>query len=89
MMTKACGMIETLGLANSILVADVMLKTANVCLVGQKEVSQAYYTIVIEGEVSAVQLAIEKGVKVAQDASVLLAFDVIPGPVEDTKKLLT
>lgn len=82
-------MIETYGLAHSIWVADVMLKTANVHLVGQKEVSQAYYTIVVEGDISAVQMAIEKGVKVAQDAGVLLAFDVIPRPVEDTKWLLT
>ncbi len=88
-MSKALGMIETFGFAGSISVADKMLKTADVRLVSQKEVSQAYYTIIIEGDVSAVQMAIEEGVAFAQRIGVLIAFDVIPRPVEDTKKLST
>ncbi|PWA13021.1 carboxysome shell protein [Pueribacillus theae] len=86
-MAKAVGMIETLGPAASIAVADAMLKSADVMLVKQEEVSQALYTILVEGELSAVQAAVETGKRIAEKLGALIAFQVIANPDEGTRKL--
>jgi ethanolamine utilization protein EutM len=88
-MSEAIGMVETLGIATSILVADAMLKTADVSLVIQEDVGQAYFTILIEGDVSAVHLAVDRGVEIASEANVLIAFDVIPRPLIEIEKLIS
>lgn len=84
---KALGMIETLGPAASIAVADAMLKSADVMLVKQEEVSQALYTILVEGELSAVQAAVETGKRIAEKLGALIAFQVIANPDTETRKL--
>ncbi|PLR80568.1 ethanolamine utilization protein [Bacillus canaveralius] len=87
-MTKALGMVETRGLAASIEVADAMLKNANVSLVKQSMVDAALVTILVEGDVSAVQSAVESGKKVAERTKALVAFHVIPHPDIDTSQLI-
>ncbi|WP_257958539.1 BMC domain-containing protein [Bacillus sp. V3-13] len=87
-MTKALGMVETRGLAASIEVADAMLKNANVSLVKQSMVDAALVTILVEGDVSAVQSAVESGRKVAERTGALIAFNVIPHPDTDTDQLI-
>ncbi|MGG1658020.1 BMC domain-containing protein [Brevibacillus sp. NRS-1366] len=86
-MTKALGMIETRGLATSFAVADAMVKAANVRLVNQETVDMALVTVVIEGDSSAVQIAVETGAQVAEQKGALIAFAVIPRPDIDTKRL--
>lgn len=88
-MTKALGMIETRGLATSIEAADVMLKDANVRLVNQSMVDAALVTIVIEGDVSSVQAAVDAGVKVAKRTGALIAYNVIPHPDQEIVPLFT
>ena len=85
--TYALGMVETLGLATSIEVADTMLKTAHVSIVNQEEVSMALYTIFVEGDISAVQMAVEAGITVARRTGALIAYDIIPNPEKSSKKL--
>jgi len=87
-MTAAIGMIETYGIAYSIVVADAMLKTADIRIARQDEVGQAYFTIFIEGDVSAVQLAIECGVNIAKEAGVLIAYQIISRPMKEAMKVL-
>lgn len=87
-MTQAIGMIETFGLAHSLIVADAMLKTADIQIVAREDVSEVYYTIVIEGEVSAVQIAIDRGVELALKGGALIAFEVIARPMEEAKRIL-
>jgi ethanolamine utilization protein EutM len=86
--TKALGMVETRGLAASIEVADTMLKGANVSLVKQSMVDAALVTILVEGDISAVQIAVEAGTKVAERTGALIAFNVIPYPDLSTSHLL-
>ncbi|WP_334314159.1 BMC domain-containing protein [Aneurinibacillus sp. Ricciae_BoGa-3] len=87
-MNKALGMIETWGLAISIEVADAMLKSANVSLLIQEKKDIALVTIIVEGGVSAVQLAVDAGTRVAQHAGALISFCVIPNPYISTRKFL-
>lgn len=60
-MAKALGMIETRGLIGSIVAADAMLKSADVRLVKQEKVDAALVTVLVEGDVSAVQAAVDMG----------------------------
>ncbi len=73
-------MIETRGLAISIEVADAMLKAANVSIVNQEKVVIPLITIFVEGDVSAVQVAVDAGAKVAHRAGALISSAVIPQP---------
>jgi ethanolamine utilization protein EutM len=81
-------MIETWGLAISIEVADAMLKSANVSLFIKEKKDIALVTISVEGDVSAVQLAVDAGTKIAQQVGALISFRVIPNPDKSTRKLL-
>ena len=83
-MNEALGMIEVYGVAHSIIIADSMLKTANVRVISTEEVSQAYYTIVIAGDVDSVHLAIEQGREIAGKANVLIASKVIARQMKET-----
>ncbi|BAQ10239.1 microcompartments protein [Bacillus sp. OxB-1] len=87
-MTKAIGMIETFGLAYSLVVADAMLKTADIQVVTREDVSEVYYTIVIEGEVSAVQMAIDRGVEIALQGNALMSYEVIARPMIDVRRII-
>ncbi len=81
-------MIETRGLATSIEVADAMLKNANVRLVNQSMVDAALVTILVEGDVSAVQAAVESGTKIAERTGALLSANVIPHPDSSIQSLV-
>ncbi|ARJ39614.1 hypothetical protein SporoP8_12455 [Sporosarcina ureae] len=83
-MNEALGMIEVFGVAHSILIADSMLKTSNVRILSTEEVSQAYYTIVVAGDVDSVQMAIEQGREIANTAGVFIASKVIARPMRET-----
>lgn len=87
-MTRTLGMVETRGLAASIEVADAMLKNSNVSLVNQANVDSALVTILVEGDVSAVQVAVDTGKKIAQRTGALIAFNVIPHPDLGTRELI-
>lgn len=79
-MTKALGMIETKGLIGSITAADAMIKSADVRLVKQEQISAALVTIFVEGDVSAVIAAVETGKVEAKKVGELLDSHVIPHP---------
>ncbi|PIC70841.1 hypothetical protein CSV77_05900 [Sporosarcina sp. P16b] len=83
-MKEALGMIEVFGVAHSIIIADSMLKTSNIRILSTEEVSQAYYTVVIVGDVDSVHLAIEQGREIADKADVLIASKVIARPMRET-----
>ncbi|MEV9639712.1 BMC domain-containing protein [Mammaliicoccus sciuri] len=79
-MAKALGMIETRGLIGSIEAADSMLKAADVRLVKQEQIDAALVTVVVEGDVSAVQAAVETGAMAAARVGELISTLVIPNP---------
>ena len=76
--TEAIGMIETYSLIGSIEAADAMLKAANVQLVKQELVDGGIVTIIVEGDVGAVQAAVDAGKAAASRTSKLLSAHVIP-----------
>ena len=59
MLEYALGLVETRGLMGSIEAADVMVKTANVRILGTEYIRNGLVTVKIIGEVAAVKAAVD------------------------------
>lgn len=85
---QAIGILETQGLAAALEAADVMLKAADITLVGKEKIGAAHVTIVIRGEVAAAKAAIEAGALAAAPLGKVVAAHVIARPHPDFLALL-
>jgi ethanolamine utilization protein EutM len=85
---SALGMVETKGLVAAIEAADAMSKVAYVTLLCQEEIGGGYVTIMVRGEVGAVQSSVDAGVAAAKRAGELVTGHVIARPHRDVEKLL-
>jgi microcompartment protein CcmL/EutN len=85
---QALGIIETQGLTAVLEATDVMLKAANVTLVGKEKIGAAYVTVVVRGDVAAVKAAVDAGAKAVDGLGKLIASHVIPRPHADLLALL-
>ena len=71
-MSQAIGMIETKGLVGSIEAADAMIKAANVTLIKQEMVDGGIVTVIVQGDVGAVQAAVDAGREAAMRVGELI-----------------
>ncbi len=78
MEVTALGMIETIGLVSAIEAADAGLKAANVRLLGTDYVRGGLVMVRFEGEVAAVQAAVDAGTWAAQRVGTVFSTHVIP-----------
>lgn len=74
----ALGMIETIGLVSAIEAADAGLKAAQVRLLGTDYVRGGLVMVRFEGEVAAVQAAVDAGAAAAQRVGKVFSAHVIP-----------
>ncbi|MDU7337053.1 MAG: BMC domain-containing protein [Clostridium sp.] len=82
-MNDALGLVEIKGLAGAIAVADAMVKTANVGLIGiEKAKGFGWITIKICGDVGAVTASVQTGRAVAEQNGQLVSYKVIPRPAK-------
>jgi microcompartment protein CcmL/EutN len=88
MLDYALGMVETRGLVGSIEAADVMVKTANVALLGTEYIRNGLVTVEVIGEVAAVKAAVEAGAAAAQRVGQLVSTHVIPRPSDEIECIL-
>lgn len=88
-MVSAIGLIETRGLVGAIEAADVMLKAASVELLCQESIGGAYITIIVKGDVGAVQAAVDAGKEAAARVGELISAHVIPRADEETYGMVT
>jgi carbon dioxide concentrating mechanism protein CcmO len=85
----AIGLIETQGLIGLLEAADVMLKAANVEVIGKEKIGAAYVTVMVKGDVAAVKAAVEAGAAAVNKlGGKLILAHVIPRPHEGLTKLL-
>ncbi len=84
----ALGMVETRGLVASIEAADAMSKVAYVKVICQEEIGGGYVTVMVRGEVGAVQSSVDAGVSAAKRAGELVAAHVIARPHPSAEKLI-
>lgn len=88
MAQEALGMVETRGLVAAIEAADSMLKAANVVLVGTEKIGSGLVSVMVRGDVGAVNAAVEAGSNNAAKLGELVATHVIPRPHSDVEKIL-
>lgn len=87
--TDAIGLLETQGLVAALHATDDMLKSSNVTLVGKEKIGAAYVTIVVRGDVAAVQTAIETGRRTVERlGGKLILADTIARPHPELAALL-
>lgn len=87
--SDAIGLLETQGLVAALHATDEMLKSASVKLVGKEKIGAAYVTIMVRGDVAAVQAAIARGQQVVERlGGKLIMADVINHPHPDLAALL-
>ena len=88
-MGEALGLIETRGLVGAIEAADAMVKAANVTLVSKEEIGGGLVTVMVRGDVGAVQAAVEAGADAAKVVGELISVHVIPRPHAEVENMLT
>lgn len=88
MENSALGLIETFGLVGANEAADAMVKAANVRLTGRQLVGGNLVTIVVRGDVGAVQAAVEAGAAAARRVGELRSSHVIPRPHPEIDTIL-
>jgi microcompartment protein CcmL/EutN len=86
--TNALGMVETRGLVGAIEAADAMVKAANVQLVGKEQVGGGLVTVMVRGDVGAVQAATDAGSAAAEKVGELISVHVIPRPHAEVDAIL-
>ena len=87
-MNDALGMIETKGFIGSVEAADAMVKSANVQLVGYKQIGSGLVTVLVRGDVGAVKSATDAGAAAANPVGEVVSVHVIPRPHSDVEKIL-
>ena len=85
---EALGMIETKGFIGAIEAADAMVKTANVVLVGKEYIGAGYVTVMVRGDVGAVNAATDAGAAAARRVGELVSVHVIPRPHTEVERIL-
>ena len=79
-MGEALGMIETRGLVAMIEATDVMVKAANVEVIGWQQIGGGLVTTLVRGDVAAVKAATDAGVAAASRIGEVISSHVIPRP---------
>jgi microcompartment protein CcmL/EutN len=88
MASEALGMVETRGLIGSVEAADAMVKAANVALVAKEYIGAGYVTVLVRGDVGAVQAATDAGAAAARRVGELISVHVIPRPHSEVERIL-
>jgi microcompartment protein CcmL/EutN len=88
MALEALGMVETRGLVAAIEAADAMVKAANVTLIGTEKIGSGLVSVMVRGDVGAVNAATEAGGAAAGKLGEVIAIHVIPRPHSDVEKIL-
>ncbi|MCW5657080.1 MAG: BMC domain-containing protein [Burkholderiaceae bacterium] len=84
----ALGFVETIGKAAGMHAADAMVKAANVTLQTAQQPGGGIITVIVRGEVGAVQAAIEAGAVAARSVGKVRAVHLIARPHEEIEAIL-
>lgn len=78
---QALGLVETVGLVPALEACDKMLKASNVKLVSYENVGSTLVTIMVVGDVAAVEASVEAGAQAAAAIGRLTSHNVMPRPI--------
>ncbi|HWO57117.1 MAG TPA: BMC domain-containing protein [bacterium] len=85
---QALGLIETVGLVGAMEAADAAAKASSIVVIRTEQTDPALVTIYIEGDLAAVQAAVEAGVNACLRLGRVHAHTVIPRPHDDLGGLI-
>jgi len=88
MAQEALGMIETRGLTAAIEASDAIVEAAEVTLIGTAKIGSGLVSVMVRGDVGAVNAAVESGAAAAEKLGEIVAKHVIPRPHPDVEKIL-
>ncbi len=80
---QALGLIEAVGFVSAMEATDAAAKASSIVVIRAEVTDPAYVTIYIEGELAAVQAAVEAGANAAERLGRVLSRTVIPRPHEE------
>ncbi len=84
----ALGLVSTQSFPAIVGTADMMLKSANVTLVGYEKIGSGYCTAVVRGNISDVRLAVEAGTATAREFGQEVSVTIIPRPFPNLDAVL-
>ncbi|MGG4090879.1 BMC domain-containing protein [Paenibacillus lautus] len=85
---SALGLVEVRGYLGAVAAADAALKAASVTCIGMEIIGGGLVTVKLDGDVGAVQAAVEAGAEMAKQLDVLLTRHVIARMHEETAVLV-
>lgn len=85
---KALGLVSTRSFPAIVRVADEMLKSSEVTLVGYEKIGSGHCTAIVRGGISDVRLAVDVGSAVAQQLDQLISSLVIARPLPNLELVL-
>lgn len=85
----ALGLIETQGFTAVTAATDAACKAANVRVVAKEKLGGGYVTVVVEGDVAAVNAAVQAGRAAAESVGKLVSAHVIARPSDGVGRILT
>lgn len=88
MASTSLGLIETQSFPVIVKIADAMLKSSGVSLIGFEKVSGGYCTAVVRGGIADVRIAIDAGVEMAEGFGLPVSSLVIPRPLANLEAVL-
>lgn len=87
-MKQALGLVEIQGLSTAVLVADTMVKAANVTILEiENSKGQGYMTVKVAGDVGAVNAAVSAGKQTGLENHKLVSFKVIARPADSVEQI--
>lgn len=87
-MKQALGLVEVQGLSTAVLVADTMVKAANVTILEiENSKGQGYMTVKVAGDVGAVNAAVSAGKQTGLENQKLVSFKVIARPADSVEQI--
>jgi carbon dioxide concentrating mechanism protein CcmO len=84
----ALGLVSTRSFPAIVGTADMMLKTAEVTLVGYEKIGSGYCTAIVRGRTADVRLAVKSGAETAESFGQLISTLVIPRPLPNLEAVL-
>lgn len=86
---EAIGLVETIGMVPALYACDKMLKAAAVELISYENIGSTLVTIIVQGDIAAVEAAVEQGARAAESIGTLTAHNVMKRPVTGVSKIVS
>lgn len=84
---SALGLVSTQSFPAIVGTADMMLKSAEVTLVGYEKIGSGHCTAIVRGNIADVRLAVEEGANMAEKIGQLISKLVIPRPMPNLEAI--